>query len=107
MHKKSNFIVINGLNVTVTTNNIHIQDSWQIRKKKDKRPFLDKLEGIVGSQNNPFEHISRLMMICEWTTHNNLYKFGYKKQRTGSVDINYPKKWYMNILYFICGLIAL
>jgi uncharacterized protein YchJ len=43
-------------------------------------------------------------MIAEWVTHNRLYRLGIKRNRTKDVDINYPLKWYMELLYRIFGI---
>ena len=40
---------------------------------------------------------------CEWAVHNVLYKLGLWRSHTKDVDLNYPIKWYVEVLYVIFG----
>jgi hypothetical protein len=70
----------------------------------DLREYLDDYHITV---DNPLYHRSVCSLCNEWVAHNNAYKLGYKKERTGSVDLNYPQPWYAPIVYFICSIITL
>ena len=94
--------VINGLVCKITENNIHIEDSYQIKSKPKMREVLYAIQHN-HPECNSFKR-SYKSMIAEWRTHNRLYRLGYKKNRTGSVDINYPLKWYIELAYRILGI---
>lgn len=100
-----------GLDVTMTTNNIHIKDSWKVVCPWDMTTVLETMREYVYEagikMDNPLNHRSNWSMRREWITHNNLYTLGYKPQRTGSVDLNYPQKWYVKVAYFIGSLFIL
>ena len=107
--KNSIHTVIDGLDITVTTNNIHIKDSYTVTKRTEIRNVLNTLEEYLKESNitmdTPFNHRSICSMVREWITHNNAYYLNYKPERTKSCDLNYPQPWYANILYFFCSLI--
>ena len=92
----------NNMKTIVTTNNIKIIDSYKINKKKEMINILLSLKEEY-SNCNTFKR-SIFSLLCEWKTHNRLYYLGLWKSRTKDVDLNYPLKWYMKILYFICGI---
>lgn len=110
--KASSFNVkICGLDITVYSSDIHIKDSWQVICPWDMRNVLNNLREYVEeagiTMDTPLNHRSNFSMTREWITHNNLYTIGYKQDRTGSVDLNYPLKWYMKIAYFLGSLIII
>ena len=37
-------------------------------------------------------------------THNRLYRWGIKRDHTADVDLNYPLKWYVELIYRILGI---
>lgn len=87
---------------TVTSNNIHIKDSYDIKKRSEMKEILYAIQ-YKSPDCNVFKR-SYNSMISEWRTHNRLYRLGYKKDRTGSVDLNYPLKWYIELAYRIFGI---
>ena len=87
---------------TVTSNNIHIKDSYDIKKRSEMKEILYAIQ-YKRPDCNVFKR-SYNSMISEWRTHNRLYRLGYKKDRTGSVDLNYPLKWYVELAYRILGI---
>ena len=109
--KNSIHTVIDGLEITVTTNNIHIKDSYTVTKRTEIRNVLNTLEEYLKESNitmdNPFNHRSINSMVNEWIAHNNLYILNYKREQTGSVDLNHPQPWYMPILYWLFSRIVL
>jgi len=111
--KKSNTIhtTIDGLNITISTSNIHIEDSYTVTNPVDMKNVLNHTIEFLNdnhiTMDTPFNHRSICSMLSEWKTHNNLYKLNYERDRTKSVDLNYPQKWYMSIVYFFGGLIVL
>ena len=109
--KRNNTIhtTIEGLNITIGTNNIHIEDSYKVISPVDMRIVLNDIIEFLNTNHitmdTPFNHRSTCSMVREWIAHNNAYYMNYKPERTHSVDLNYPQPWYANILYFFCSLI--
>ena len=101
---------IDGLSIIITTNNIHIEDSYTVTNPVDMKIVLNDTIEFLNTNHitmdTPFNHRSICSMIYEWKTHNNLYKLNIEPDRTKSVDLNYPQKWYMKIFYFLGGLIT-
>lgn len=86
----------------ISSNNIHIQDSYKITSKSEMSEVLYAIQH-KHPECNSFKRDYK-SLIAEWRAHNRLYKLGYKKQRTGSVDLNYPLKWYVELAYRILGI---
>jgi hypothetical protein len=90
--------------ITVTPNNIHIDDSYKV-SKKNFDAVLDDIE-----KEHPeclvFQHRKRISMKFEWATHNALYLLGLWKSHTKDVDINWPIKWYVCFLYNVVGALV-
>lgn len=104
-------ICIEGLDIDVSENNIHIEESYLVKNPFYMNQILKELETFLKDdvflKDNPMNHRSRYSMITEWITHNNLWEIGYKRDHVESVDLNYPQKWYIKVLYFIGSLIIL
>lgn len=111
MKKTSKHLKICGLDITLSSNNIHIKDSWQVVHPWDMNTVLNTLREYVEeagiTMDTPLDHRTNGSMRREWITHNNLYYAGYKQDRTGSVDLNYPQKWYVRVLYFLGSLVVI
>lgn len=110
--KKSNIFspTIDGLHIIVSTNNIHIEDSYTVVNPVDMRIFLNDIKKYIDINldiDTPFSHRTIKSMIHEWITHNNCYKLNLWPDRTKSIDINYPQKWYVRLLYFFGSLIII
>jgi hypothetical protein len=94
-----------GCTIIVTDYNIHIEDSYKISKRKD---IIDIMDWIYDNYDNKvIQNRTKSSCINEWIAHNNLYKLGLFKSHTVSVDIDYPQKWYMPIIYKLLSLIVL
>lgn len=83
--------------------NIHITDSYKIAKKKFKEYLLNYKNEYPDCK--VFKR-GIFILIMEWSTHNFLYKLGLWKSRTKDVDLDYPHKWYIEILYFFTGIVS-
>ena len=90
--------------ITVTPNNIHIENSWEV-SKKDFRTTLDEIEN-EHPECLVFQHRCKASMEHEWATHNALYLLGLWKSHTKDVDINWPIKWYVCFLYNVVGALV-
>ena len=83
--------------------NIHIQDSHLI---KDSKIVENAIENILASvyfeklAGAGFTRTSK-SLIREWKAHTVLHRWGYEKDRTGSVDLNQNESRGRRILYFI------
>ena len=88
----------------LSDNNLHIPNSYRM----DKRMFKPALTDIASA--NPdcplFKNRSIAGMVLEWAVHNLCYYLGIMKERTGSVDLDYPRAWYWRLAYNTLGLIA-
>lgn len=87
---------------TVTANNVHIQDSYDVKSRTSMKEILYAIQHRFPDCNT-FKR-SYKSLIAEWRTHNRLYKLGIEKDRTGSVDLDYPLKWYVELVYRILGI---
>lgn len=89
---------------TITSNNIHIEDSHKISKYEFKR-ILNEIRS-TNPDNEVIKNRCNLSLINEWAVHNLLYYFNTEKSRTGSIDLDYPQKWYYSMIYNVIGPIA-
>lgn len=98
-------------NITISPSNIHIIDSYKAKTRKSMKKILNILREYLDDSSitmkTPLDYRSNNSMIREWITHNNLYKLGLYRDRVKNVDLNYPQKWYVKILYAIGSLINL
>jgi hypothetical protein len=89
---------------TVSDNNIHIEDSHKI-SKYEFRKILNEIR-TVNPDNEIIKNRCNLSLMNEWAVHNLLYYFNIQQSRTGSVDLDYPQKWYHIMAYNVIGPIA-
>ena len=101
--------IIHGLDIDVSTNNIHIECSCTVENKSEMSTILTTLKVQVAQAQikSPFDNRSIESMINEWVSHNNCYKLGIAPDRTASVDLNYPQSWYMPFIYWLTSRIVL
>lgn len=102
---------IKGKTVTVREDNVNIKDSYTIRKRSEMREFLSLLQEAINKYgamtDTVFNHRTIKSMVDEWVAHNNLYVLHIERERTKSVDLDYPQKKAYSILYRIASVIAL
>lgn len=94
--------IINGYVCTVTANNVHIKDSYKVSSKSEMKEMLYAIQyrhPECKTFNRSYESL-----ISEWRTHNRLYRWGFKRNHTADVDLDYPLKWYMKLAYKILGI---
>lgn len=92
-------MIYNNYNITLSSNNIHIEDSYKCKYIKDMKNILK----YIKSQD-PKCTRNIFGMINEWRSHNLLYSIGLYRERTKSVDLEYNSKWYYSIAYFCMSL---
>lgn len=91
--------------INIENLNIHISNSYQFNSKEMNK-ILDyimnkeyfKILAAAGFTR------TKKSMLKEWKAHNLLYNLGYKKERTGSVDLNQNESFKRRIGYFILSL---
>lgn len=90
------------MNYTITKDNLHIEDSYKVRKKE----MGVILEHIKMTATTPSLVWNRTMfsLRMEWAVHNALYALGLFRSRTKDVDLNFPNKW--EWLYKIVGCLV-
>ena len=94
--------IINGYVCEVSESNIHIKESHKVVSKSEMKEMLYAIQ-YRHPECKSFKR-SYESLIAEWRAHNRLYRLGYKRQRTGDVDLNYPLKWYVELAYRILGI---
>lgn len=98
----------NGKTVTadISPNNISIHDSYKITSREDMDNILQYIRYCTEISEYPvIKYTNNKQLIREWCTHNLLYDFGILKERTKTVDLDYPQKWYFKLGYFIGSLL--
>ena len=87
---------------TITDNCLTIKDSHKVSKFK----FCGILKQIRSE--HPMSDVwkrSIFSLSMEWTCHSFLYEIGYERERTGTVDLDYPcdhPEW----MYILCGILV-
>ena len=70
--------IIHGLDIDVSTNNIHIECSCTVETRSEMKSILndlqDELKRASITMETPFDHRSIKSMVNEWVSHNNCYK---------------------------------
>ena len=94
-------IKIGDTRITISDTCIHIVDSYKL-SKKDIKVIVDAL--IQDYQdNNVIKNRSRYSILSEIYVHNFCYNLNIYRERTGSVDINYPINKFAETIYKIIG----
>lgn len=86
---------------SVTGNNIHIENSSDIRKHY----FAGVLDLIRREYpgNQVLANRSEKSLEREWCVHNWCHAHGIAKERTRSVDLNWPQRWWVKAIYAVAG----
>lgn len=88
---------------SVSKYNINIKDSYTVNDKKEMAEIL-----YVINHRHPECEVFQVRkwdnLLSEWKAHNRLYKWGYKREQTGSVDLDVYEPWWRRFLYTILGI---
>lgn len=95
----------NNLVVDVDEYNIHIYDSYKVKNRSEMYSCIRFLRSCCD--NYVLSNRSDCSLVNEWVGHNNLYSLGLYEDRTRSVDLDYPSKWYMGVIWFLSSIIVL
>lgn len=86
----------------ISMNDVKVFESYKVKKKSEMEELLDYWRGeyitLVFQRTNK-------SLINEWRSHNLLYNLHLFRSHTTDVDLNYPEKWYMKIIYGIISFI--
>mgnify|MGYP003296888632 CR=1 FL=1 len=103
MYQLSHFHKNTYLHISFDELNIHIEDSYQVKTKKEMEAILWIVEGASFNRGISYAR-KRASWIREWKAHNLLYKLGLFKSRTKSVDLNENESWFKRLGYFILSI---
>lgn len=83
---------------TISDNNLHIENSYKVRKKE---MYVALTAIYLESPNSNVWRRTDSSLRMEWVVHNFLHSIGLWKDRTGSVDLDYPcdkPEWIYKVL---------
>ena len=97
------------VNINVTEDNIHIEDSYKITETSKMKNILLIIKNKYSIYECGIIHIRSInSLVREWQAHNILYKLHIARSHTKSVDLN-DERWYRilgyNIIYFVSKLL--
>ena len=72
---------------TLSKKNIHIVDSYKIRKKADMNGIVAAIRAEAKKKGYTYKRTNS-SWVTEWRAHNYMYDKGQQRSRTGSVDLN-------------------
>ena len=96
----------NLIQAEYNSSNIHIFNSYKIKRKRDMKRILMLIK-CASFNRGIFYSRKEKSWIREWKAHNILYKLGIKKERTSSVDLNENESILRRFGYFILSLFSL
>lgn len=91
------------INYQLSPDNIHIVDSHLITNPQDMAVIVALLRADAENEGFGYKR-TNAAWVTEWKAHNVLYKWGFKKDRTGSVDLNEDESTIRLIGYAILSL---
>ena len=72
---------------TLTKGNIHIINSYKIRKREDMNGIVAAVRAEAKKKGFNYKR-SNSSWVTEWRAHNYMYDKNIERNRTGSVDLN-------------------
>lgn len=93
--------------IDVKNLNIHVEDSYLIKERADIHEALATIMSdpdYLKLKEAGFNR-SEQSMYEEWAAHNTLYRWGYKRERTASVDIDQGESFLRLLAYAILALL--
>lgn len=77
------------VNINVTEDNIHIEDSYKITETSKMRNILLIIKNKYSIYECSVIHVRSInSLVYEWQAHNLLYDLHYKRKETKDVDLN-------------------
>lgn len=94
--------ILSDITYKILSNRVKIINSYKITDRSKMKEILYAIQ-----HNHPecssFKR-SYESLMAEWRAHNRLYSWGIKRSHTADVDLNYPLKWYMELIYRVLGI---
>lgn len=75
------------INYTITAKNVHIENSYKIRKKADMNAIVKLIRAEAQKKGIKYKR-SNSSWVTEWRAHNYMYDKGMERSRTADVDLN-------------------
>lgn len=75
------------INYTITAKNVHIENSYKIRKKADMNAIVKLIRAEAQKKGFKYKR-SNSSWVTEWRAHNYMYDKGMERSRTADVDLN-------------------
>lgn len=100
----------NGMNVNLRfgENSVKIIDAYRVSTTKDQTQIILFVQSYLHKQG---KELSRKVTDCvgEYRLHCKLYEFGYEKERTKDVDLEYDgdPRWYVNVCSRLLGWLGI
>ena len=91
-----------GMRYTVSSNNIQLKSSFEVRKKDFERELAAIREAYPDSL--VWNRTIRSLKM-EWAVHNAFHALGIVRKQTADTDLNWPQRWYFRIGYAIAGVL--
>ena len=83
--------------------NIHIEDSHNLYTREEVVNALTYIHNTLEYKELAAAGYTRTLkeQVDEWIAHNVMWSWGYKRNRTGSVDLNQNESKFRKIIYSI------
>lgn len=75
------------INYSASSKNIHIDDSYKIRKSADMSGIVAAIRSEMLKKGIKYKR-SNSSWVTEWKAHNYMYDRGQQRSRTADVDLN-------------------
>ena len=95
-------IVIGNTFIDISPKNIHIHDSYKIKKEAGMNFILDR---ILELDDSILKTRSRKSIIREWKAHNICYNLGLFKKSAQHTDIEAYQNLIVKFSYFLLSLL--
>ena len=84
---------------TITENNVHIEDSWEIRTRQTMETMLNHYR-VTNPECKTWLRTNK-ELIQEWRAHNLLYDLHLFRSHTKDVDLDYPQSRKRKVIWAI------
>ncbi len=93
------------MDISISKNNIHIEDSFETPKRDIKGDLVVILQYAM-KEGCEVCNRSIASLVLEWVAHNFLYRLHIQRARTKDVDLNFPQSWKEKVFYPIIGVVG-
>ena len=89
------------LEYSISDTILSIQDSYRINSLRDMMLMLQTIrQEHADSQYHILQRTDR-NLIEEWIVHNLFYDFHVLRLHSGTVDMEFPQRWYFRVFYHL------